>query len=214
MANWNQDKSADYEDYEDGLYDFGHGIPVEDRSTDLVDFSSDMFGAARPTVWDRFTGNTSYDFLNRFTDEQMLAGGNILNQLDRPVAGNTTVFSPSRGRGLEIINDNSEMDLFANALNTIANPLSGSVFNIDTARVRDPVTGEELNFESSSGYLGDSRIVSDAALDEERMIAERNRRQNSDDNTRTRDNTGGLLAVNEQGDIPWYVLANAGLLAV
>ena len=214
MGNWNQDKSADYEDYEDGLYDFDHGIPVEDRSTNLVDFSDPIFNPGRPNVWDRITGNTAANFLDRFTDDQML-GGNILGQLSRPVSGNTTVFDPDRGRGLEIIDHNKTMDLFGNAINTLANPLTGSVFGIDTARVRDPVTGQELNYESSMGYLGDSRIVSDAALDQERLLAQQNRQDRSDSNQQiTPDNTGGLLATNAQGDIPWYVLANAGLLAV
>jgi len=88
------------------------------------------------------------------------------------------------------------------------------VYGFDTARVRDPVTGEELNFESNQGWLDNSRLVSDTQLAQERLDQQQ-RQQGQGDNTDSIDNTGGMLATrDENGDIPWWVLANAGLLSV
>ena len=216
--NWNQTDPGDYEDYEDGLYDFGHGIPVDDRSTNLVDFNDEMFNPGRPNVWDRITGNTSNRFLNNMdlvdpgTFDAFFAG-NPLSAMGGPVSGDNSVYDPATGRGYEIIDHNRGMDFFGNLINTFANPAPGLAHSFDTARVRDDLTGDIMNFESSQGLLGDSRLVSDAQLADERL--KQQQRDGRGDQTETVDNTGGMLATrDENGDIPWWVLANAGLLAV
>jgi len=195
------------------------GIPVTDRSTNFVDFSNDMFGGGMANTWDRFTGNTATNFLNNlnFDDARTFDAffsGSPLDAMGGPISGDNSIYDPINRRGYNIIDHNKGMDFFANAFNTIANPMPGAVYGFDTARVRDPVTGEELNFESNQGWLDNSRLVSDTQLAQERLDQQQ-RQQGQGDNTDSIDNTGGMLATrDENGDIPWRVLANAGLLSV
>ena len=196
-----------------------HGIPVTDRSTNFVDFSNDMFGSGMANTWDRLTGNTANRFLNNLDfgnarTFDAFFSGNPLDAMSGPISGNSSVYDPLTRRGYEIIDHNKGMDLFANAFNTIANPFPGMVHSFDTALVRDDLTGNVMNFESNQGYLDNSRLVSDGQLAQERL-EQQQRMEGQGDQTDSIDNTGGMLATrDENGDIPWWVLANAGLLAV
>jgi hypothetical protein len=196
-----------------------HGIPVTDRSTNFVDFSNDMFGSGMANTWDRLTGNTANRFLNNLDFDNARTfdaffSGNPLDAMSGPISGNSSVYDPVARRGYEIIDHNKGMDLFGNLINTIANPFPGLIHSFDTARVRDDLTGNVMNFESNQGYLDNSRLVSDGQLAQERL-EQQQRMDGQGDQTDSIDNTGGMLATrDENGDIPWWVLANAGLLAV
>ena len=207
------------DNYDSSNTHINNGIPVVDRSTNLVNFNDEMFNPGYANTWDRLTGNTASRFLNNLDFDNAgtfdaFFSGNPLNAMSGPISGDSSVYDPMTGRGYEIIDHNKGMDLFGNLINTIANPMPGLVHNLDTARVRDDLTGNTMNFESSQGYLGDSRLVSDAQLAQERL-EQQQRMQGQGDQTDTVDNTGGMLAQrDENGDIPWYVLANAGLLSL
>lgn len=194
-------------------------VPVVDRSTNLVDFSSDMFGSGMANTWDRLTNNTADRFLNNLDfgnarTFDAFFSGNPLNAMPGPISGDDSVYDPLTGRGYEIIDRNKTQDFFANLIGTIANPVPGLAHSFDTARVRDDLTGNVMNFESNQGYLDSSRLLSDEALAQE-QLEQQQRMAGNGDNTRSIDNTGGMLATrDENGDIPWWVLANAGLLAV
>lgn len=196
-----------------------NGVPVVDRSTNLVDFSADMFSGGMANTWDRLTGNTASRFLNNLDFDNARTfdaffSGNPLDAMSGPISGNSSVYDPVARRGYEIIDHNKGMDLFGNLINTIANPFPGMIHSFDTARVRDDLTGNVMNFESNQGYLDNSRLVSDGQLAQERL-EQQQRMDGQGDQTDSIDNTGGMLATrDENGDIPWWVLANAGLLAV
>ena len=196
-----------------------NGVPVVERSTNLVDFSADMFSGGMANTWDRLTGNTASRFLNNLDFDNARTfdaffSGNPLDAMGGPISGNSSVYDPLTRRGYEIIDHNKGMDFFANAFNTIANPFPGMVHSFDTALVRDDLTGNVMNFESNQGYLDNSRLVSDGQLAQERL-EQQQRMDGQGDQTDSIDNTGGMLATrDENGDIPWWVLANAGLLAV
>lgn len=196
-----------------------NGVPVVDRSTNLVDFSADMFSGGMANTWDRLTGNTASRFLNNLDFDNARTfdaffSGNPLDAMGGPISGNSSVYDPVARRGYEIIDHNKGMDLFGNLINTIANPFPGMIHSFDTARVRDDLTGNVMNFESNQGYLDNSRLVSDGQLAQERLEQQK-RMDGQGDQTDSIDNTGGMLATrDENGDIPWWVLANAGLLAV
>ena len=194
-----------------------NGVPVVDRSTNLVDFSSDMFGSGMANTWDRLTGNTANRFLNNLDFDNARTfdaffSGNPLDAMPGPISGNDSVYDPLTGRGYEIIDRNKTQDFFANLVNTIANPVPGLAHSFDTALVRDDLTGNVMNFQSNQGLLDSSRLVSDGALAQE-QLEQQQRLANNGDNTRTIDNTGGMLR-DENGDIPWQVLVNMGLLSL
>lgn len=198
-----------------------YGIPVTERSTNFIDFTSDIFGASRPSVWDRITGNTEDRFLNNMDLEDprtfdAFFSGRPLDAMRGPISGNNSVYNPIDGSTWSITDRNKASDFFGNALNIMANPMYSAVGLIDTARVQNDLTGEYGNFESTSGWLGSSRIADDETLAAERKRQEEDRIANADqnNNTRTPDNTGGLLNPDQGQDIPWWVLANAGLLAL
>lgn len=196
-----------------------YGIPVTDRSTNFIDFTSDPFSGGMANTWDRLTGNTSNRFLNRMdlTDPRTFDAffsGNPLDAFDSPMKGNSSIYDPVTRQSYAIVNDNRGMDAFANTLNTLFNPFPGLVHGFDTATARNDMTGQMMNYQSNQGLLDQSRLVTDAQLQQEYMD-ERNRMQGQGDQTDTVDNTGGMLATrDENGDIPWYVLANAGLLSL
>ena len=200
-----------------------NGIPVVDRSTNQVNFNDDMFNPGYANFWDRLTGNTAINFLNRFDLEDAntfdkFVRGNPLDALKGPVSGDNSVYDPRTRTGYEIVERNRARDGLMNFVNMMINPFPGALHSFDSARVRGP-NGEMMNYESSSGLLGSSSLRSDQEVADLHMQAqlraEEERMRGSGDQTKTIDNTGGMLAIrDENGDIPWWVLANAGLLTL
>ena len=200
-----------------------NGIPVVDRSTNLVNFGDSMFDPGYANFWDRLTGNTATNFLNRFdfddakTFDQFFSG-NPLDAMRGPISGNNSVYDPSTRTGYEIVERNRGRAGLMTFLNMAINPFPGMLHSFDSARVRGP-NGEMMNFESTGGLLGSSSLRSDQEVADRQMQsqlqAEEERMRGSGDQTETIDNTGGMLAMrDENGDIPWWVLANAGLLTL
>lgn len=152
---------------------------------------------------------------NRVRDAYL--SNNVLSAFNRPVRGNTTVFDPIQDRVFNVVNDNSEADFFGNLFNLVANPFSEAVGRIDTARLEDAMSGEPgMNYRGMSGVLGDYELISDADLEEERRRSREQGSGGSDDNIPVPPPAlaGGLIPLNEDGDIPFYVLANLGLLSL
>ena len=210
--DYNAPNSAGIDRHNTGGYStYGDG----DGSSVVASFMSDMFGNVRPNVYDRLALNispgnivdqlnlTNTNSLDRFMNQQAnpYAGG--------PVRGTTGVYDPMTGGVHQIVDDNTVMDAIGTGMGLLS-PITNAVGLVDTARLAGG-----MNYRNQTGFLGRPEIVSDATIEEEQRIAAENRRNRSDsDETTTPDNTGGLLATNAQGDIPWYVLANAGLLAI
>lgn len=226
MANWNKTDPAEYEDHEDGLYDFSptpsnetsshvtdNGIPVTSHITNAN--GAWDYSQYRPNVWDRITGNTDDALLSRMNPgSPEFWSGNVLDLAKSPVMGNNSVYDPSTGSTYGVVDHNMGRDFFGNLINTIANPMPGLAHSFNSARLKDDLTGDIMNFESHEGLLSDSRIVSDAQIEEEMRQRNLDQQRQSDSNDPP-DNTGGMLATrDDNGDIPWWVLANAGLLAV
>lgn len=152
---------------------------------------------------------------NRVRDAYL--SNNVLSAFNRPVRGNTTVYDPIQDRVFNVVDDNQEMDFLANLFNVIANPVAGSLTEIDTASLEDAMTGERgMNYRGMGGFLGDYELISDADLEEERRRSPDQGSGGSDDNLPVPPPAlaGGLIPLNEDGDIPFYVLANLGLLTV
>lgn len=210
--DYNAPNSAGIDRHNTGGYStYGDG----DGSSVVESFMSDMFGNVRPNVYDRFglgigRGNivnqlnlTNTNSLDRFMSKQANP------YADGPVRGTTGVYDPMTGKVFDITDDNSAMDALGTGLGLLS-PLTNAVGAVDTAKLAGG-----MNYRNATGFLGRPEIVSDATIEEERRIAAENRRNRSDsDQTTTPDNTGGLLATNAQGNIPLYILANAGLLAI
>jgi hypothetical protein len=203
----------------DTNYVNSYGIPVTDRSTNFIDFSSDPFSGGMANAWDRITGNTSNRFLNRMDLEDprtfdAFFSGNPLDAFDSPMRGNDSIYDPRTRQSYGIIDDHPMRDFAVNFFNTVANPMPGLFNRFDTATVKNDLTGQQMNYQANQGLLSNSRLATDTELAQEYMD-ERNRDRGQGDQTDTIDNTGGMLATrDENGDIPWWVLANAGLLAV
>lgn len=221
MGNWNT--KDDYDDYNApdsaGVDRFGSGgystYGDGDGSSVVESFMSDMFGNVRPNVYDRFALNISP---GNIVDQLNLTNTNSLDRFmnqqanpysDGPVRGTVGVYDPMTGGVHQIIDDNSRMDAIGTGMGLFS-PLTNAIGAIDTAKLSGG-----MNYRNATGFLGEPEIVSDAQIEEELQIAEQNRKERADSNEYvTPDYTGGLLARNDQGDIPWYVLANAGLLAI
>lgn len=221
MGNWNT--KDDYDDYNapdsagvDRFGNEGHSTYGDgDGSSVVENFMSDMFGNVRPNVYDRFAlGISPGNIVNQLNLTNTNSLDRFMNQqanpyADGPVRGTTGVYDPMTGGVHQILDDNSGMDAIGTGMGLLS-PLTNSVGAVDTAQLAGG-----LNYRNMTGYLGEPEIVSDAQIEEERRIAEQNRQDRADSNEYTTpDYTGGLLTRNAQGDIPWWVLANAGLLAV
>lgn len=210
--DYNAPNSAGIDRHGTGGYStYGDG----DGSSVVESFMSDMFGNVRPNVYDRLALNispgnivdqlnlTNTNSLDRFMNQQANA------YVDGPVRGTTGVYDPMTGVVHQIVDDNTAMDAIGTGMGLLS-PITNAVGAVDTAQLAGG-----LNYRNATGFLGEPEIVSDATIAEERRIAEQNRQDRADSNEYTTpDYTGGLLATNAQGDIPWYVLANAGLLAI
>lgn len=213
----------DYDDYNasdsagvDRFGSSGYSTYGDGDGSSVVDsFMADMFGSVRPNVYDRLVlGISPRNIVNQANLTNTNSLDRFMNQqansyADFPVRGTTGVYDPMTGGVHQILDDNSSMDAVGTGMGLFS-PINNAVGAVDTAQLAGG-----MNYRNATGFLGEPSIVSDAALEEERRVAELERQQRADSNEyETPDYTGGLLTRNNQGDIPWYALVNAGLLAI